>query len=144
MRDNNSWTGTGTLVADPEVKFLPDGTPCATVRLACNRADKKVGDTWEKQPADFFNLVFWKYQATKAGTLKKGNRIAVTEGRLRQRSWETPEGQKRSAIEIIVDDFVVAAFINTKTDVPADTIPDQPAPAYEDIPQADDTDDVPF
>lgn len=146
MKSINRWTGDGTLVRDPEVRFLADGTAMAKARIACNKADKKIADgQWEKQPSDFFDVVFWKYQAKKAATLAKGDRIAVTDSHLSYRTWEK-DGVKHSKVEIVVDDFVRCAFIDTREnkDNTAPENTDTYVPADHDSTDIPVDEDVPF
>jgi single-strand DNA-binding protein len=96
----------GNITADPELKFLDNGTAKTSFSVA-------VGHYWtdasgEKQEkTSYFDVVAWRYLAEDvARVLEKGVRVIVT-GRLEQRSWEQ-DGAKRSKVELIADDVAVA------------------------------------
>ncbi len=94
---------TGNLTKDPESKDLPSGTALCEMRVACNTR-RKNGQTgeWEDRP-NFFNVKVFGAQAKScARFLAKGRPVAI-DGRLEWREWETQDGTKRQAIEIIAD-----------------------------------------
>jgi single-strand DNA-binding protein len=94
----------GNLTADPELKFTPSGVAVANFRLAVTPRVRD-GDTWKDGDTSFFRVNVWRQQATNiADTLQKGMRVLVI-GRLRTRSWETPEGEQRSVTEIEADEI---------------------------------------
>lgn len=92
----------GNLTRDLELKYGKNGQPVTNARLAVNRAyTTQTGE--KKEEVCFVNVVVWGKQAESCGTyLKKGSAIFV-EGRLQSRSWETPEGEKRSILEVVAD-----------------------------------------
>lgn len=92
----------GNLTRDPELRSTPGGTSVANFGLAVNRRyTNKQGERIED--VDFFNIVVWGRQAENCSTyIRKGNPVAI-EGRLQSSMWETPEGQKRSKVEIVAD-----------------------------------------
>ena len=99
----NSVTLIGNLVEDPELRFTPSGVPMAKIRLAVNRRWRDQSGEWQEDTS-FFGGTVWREQAESAAeSLEKGSRVIVV-GRLEQRSWETPEGEKRSVIEIAIDE----------------------------------------
>ena len=101
---SNSVTLVGNLVDDPELRFTPSGVALAKMRLAVNRRWRDQSDEWQEETS-FFSGTCWREMAENvAESLQKGARIIVT-GRLQQRSWETQEGEKRSAVEITVDEI---------------------------------------
>lgn len=106
MAADNQMTITGTLVDDPELKYTPNGAAVANMRLAWNR--KQKNDTtgqWEDVETGFFSVTAWRSLAENAAeSLTRGMRVIVV-GRLQQRSWETPEGDKRSVVEIVADEI---------------------------------------
>jgi single-strand DNA-binding protein len=76
----------------------------AKVRFAVNRRWRGQDGEWQEQTS-FFTGTVWREQAeTVAESLQKGTRVIVT-GRLEQRSWETDEGDKRSVVEIQIDEI---------------------------------------
>ncbi|MDD5528979.1 MAG: single-stranded DNA-binding protein [bacterium] len=92
---------TGNLTVDPELKYLPDGRAVCNFSIANTRRylDKKTNQ-WIDAPPTFIRIVSFGPSAERLGeTLKKGYAVFV-EGRLQSRSWETPEGDKRSVVEI--------------------------------------------
>jgi single-strand DNA-binding protein len=94
----------GNLTADPELKFTQNGVAVANFRLAVTPRVRD-GDTWRDGDTSFFRVIVWRQQATNiADTLQKGMRVLVV-GRLRMRSWETPEGEQRSVVEIEADEI---------------------------------------
>lgn len=98
-------TVVGNLVADPELRFTPAGAAVANFRVASTprRYDAQSGQ-WVDGDAMFLTCNVWRQAAENAAeTLTKGMRVIVT-GRLRQRSYETREGERRSVYEIEVDE----------------------------------------
>ncbi|HGY92971.1 MAG TPA: single-stranded DNA-binding protein [Planctomycetes bacterium] len=95
----------GNLTRDPETRFLPSGQPVCQLGLAVNRVwtDQKTGE--KREQTCFVDCVSFGRQAeTLAKYMKKGRPIFI-EGRLNYRSWETQEGQKRSKLEVVVENF---------------------------------------
>jgi single-strand DNA-binding protein len=94
----------GNLTDEPEVRFTPNGTQVANFRLAVT-ARVRDGDSWKDGETSFFRVNVWRdLAANVAESLTKGSR-AIVLGRLRTRSWETPEGEKRSATEIEAEEI---------------------------------------
>ena len=90
-------TITGNLTDNPELKHTPNGNLVANFRLAVT-ARIKDGDDWKDGDTSFFRVNVWRQLAEHvAESLTKGDR-AVVIGRLKSRSWETPEGDKRSVV----------------------------------------------
>lgn len=91
----------GNLTRDPELKFTPAGKPVATFGIAVNRVPYTTEQGERVEGVDFFTVVVFARQAeTVHQYLKKGSGVAI-DGRLRYRSWETDEGQKRSVVEVV-------------------------------------------
>lgn len=99
----NNITVLGNITRDPELRFTPNGTAVASFGLAVNRnIQNKNSGEWETQ-VDFFNVTAWyKLAENCAESLSKGDRVLIS-GRLSQDSWESKEGQKRSAVKIIAN-----------------------------------------
>jgi single-strand DNA-binding protein len=96
-------TITGNLTDDPELRFTPTGAPVANFRLAVT-ARVRDGETWRDGDTSYFRINVWRQLAEHtADSLAKGDR-AVVIGRLRSRSWETPEGERRSVVEVEADE----------------------------------------
>lgn len=101
LGDLNSVYLIGRLVADPELRYTQKGTPVCDFRIACSRR-YKIRETGEWQEETLFiNIVAWQRQAETANDyLKKGSAVLI-DGNLRSRQWETSQGDKRSAIEVV-------------------------------------------
>jgi single-strand DNA-binding protein len=107
---------TGNLTSDPELRSLPSGTSVCKLRVACNtrRKDGSTGEWTDK--ANFFDVTVWGAQGENcARYLSKGRPVAI-DGRLEWREWETPEGNKRQAIDIIAD---AVQFLGGRDDAPS-------------------------
>jgi single-strand DNA-binding protein len=92
-------TITGNLTDDPEVSFTPAGAAVCNFRLAVTPRIRQ-GDRWTDGDTSFFRITAWRDLATHIGdSLSKGDRVIV-QGQLRTRSWETPEGERRSVVEV--------------------------------------------
>jgi single-strand DNA-binding protein len=103
MTADNHTTIIGNLVEDPEVRFTNTGIAVANLRVAVTQRVQQDGE-WRDGDTSFFKANVRRGQAENlAESLGKGDRVMVT-GRLRQRSWETPEGDKRSVTEIEADE----------------------------------------
>lgn len=101
---SNNVTLIGNLVDDPELRFTPSGVAMAKIRLAVNRRWRGNDGEWQEDTS-FFNGTVWREQAESAAeSLQKGARVIVT-GRLEQRSWETEQGEKRSVVEVQIDEI---------------------------------------
>ncbi|MHB1784403.1 MAG: single-stranded DNA-binding protein [Acidimicrobiales bacterium] len=98
-------TVVGNVTRDPELRFTPSGQATLSFGLAVNRRwQNRQTQEWE-EAVSFFEVVAWRDLAEHvAESVTRGTRVVVT-GRLEQRSWETPEGDKRSRVEIIADDI---------------------------------------
>jgi single-strand DNA-binding protein len=94
---------TGNLTDDPEVSFTPNGTAVANFRLAVTPRVKD-GEGWRDGDTSFFRITAWRDLATHLGdSLSKGDRVIVL-GQLRTRNWETPEGERRSVVEVTAEE----------------------------------------
>jgi single-strand DNA-binding protein len=95
----------GNLVEDPELRFTPAGQPVARFRVASTPRfrDNSTGE-WKDGDSLFLTCNVWRQAAENtAESLRRGMRVIVS-GRLRQRSYETKEGEKRTVYEVEVDD----------------------------------------
>jgi single-strand DNA-binding protein len=96
-------TITGNLTDDPELKFTPTGAAVVNFRVAVT-ARVRDGEGWRDGDTSFFRVNVWRQLAEHvADSLSKGDR-AVIIGRLKSRSWETPEGERRSVVEVEADE----------------------------------------
>jgi len=100
----NTVTLIGNLTREPEVRYTSSGLAQATFSVAVNRRRlNQQTQEWEESTS-FFDVVCWRELAENvAESLSKGVRVIVT-GRLEQRTWETPEGEKRSRVQVIADE----------------------------------------
>jgi single-strand DNA-binding protein len=96
-------TITGNLTDNPELKHTQGGNQVANFRLAVT-ARVRDGDSWRDGDTSYFRINAWRQLATHVTeSLAKGDR-AVVIGRLKSRSWETPEGERRSVVEVEADE----------------------------------------
>ena len=98
-------TVVGNLTADPELRFTPSGAAVASFTVASTpRTFDKQSNEWKDGEALFMRCSIWRQAAENvAESLQRGMRVVVT-GRLQQRSFETREGEKRTVIEMQVDE----------------------------------------
>ena len=93
----------GNIVADPELRFTPSGAPVANFTVA-NTPRVKSGDEWVDGDPLFIGCSVWRdYAENVAESLTKGMRVIV-QGRLKARSYETREGEKRTVFEMEVEE----------------------------------------
>ena len=99
-------TVVGNLTDDPELRFTPNGAAVANFTIASTpRTFNRQTSTWEDGDALFLRCSVWRQAAESvAESLQRGMRV-IAQGRLRQRSYETREGEKRTVIEMEVDEI---------------------------------------
>jgi single-strand DNA-binding protein len=99
-------TVVGNLTDDPELRFTPSGAAVANFTVASTpRFFDKATNDWKDGDALFLRCSVWRQAAENvAESLQRGGRVIVT-GRLRQRSYETKEGEKRTVVELEVDEI---------------------------------------
>ena len=89
----------GNLTDDPEVRFTPQGTQVGSFRLAVTPRIRQ-GERWTDGETSYLTVTCWRELAAHAAdSLSKGDRALVL-GRLKTRSWETAEGERRSVVEV--------------------------------------------
>ena len=152
---------TGNLTSDPELRSLPSGMSVCKLRIACNtrRKDGASGE-WVDKP-NYFDVTVWGAQGENcARYLAKGRPVAV-DGRLEWREWESQDGGKRQAVDIIADSVQFLSSprdeagggsgggngFSGRSDIPVDTGDFAPAPVgggsqTSSAPTGDD--DIPF
>lgn len=139
----------GNITRDPELRYVPSGSAVATFTLAMNRVYKsQTGE--KKEETSFVRVVVWGRMAEVCGEyLKKGSPVFV-EGRLQSRSWDGPDGQKRSTIEVIATNIqFMRSGAGASKDAPEDVAGGGPKEEISEI-QLDDmsasskSEDVPF
>jgi single-strand DNA-binding protein len=98
-------TVVGNLTADPELRFTPSGAAVASFTIASTpRTFDRNSNEWKDGEALFLRCSIWRQAAENvAESLTRGMRVVAT-GRLKQRSFETREGEKRTVIELDVDE----------------------------------------
>lgn len=98
-------TVVGNLTADPELRFTPSGAAVANFTVASTpRTFDRQSQEWKDGEALFLRCNVWREQAENvAESLVRGSRVIVT-GRLGQRSWDDKEGNKRTTVELTVDE----------------------------------------
>ena len=107
----------GDLATEVDLRELDDGKKVATFLLAVDRTGSAGG-------ADFIRIAAWNRQAEAcASHLGRGKRVAV-DGRLRSRSWEEPDGKRRSAVEVVAK---AVEFLPSQDDGPADAAVEEAA-----------------
>ena len=114
-------TVVGNLVEDPELRFTPSGAAVAAFRIASTPSRfNKDTSKWEDGDSLFLRCSVWRQAAENvAESLQRGMRVIV-QGRLKQREWETKEGEKRTSYEIDVDEvgpslkFATAKVVKTQ------------------------------
>ena len=105
MSNGNSVTLVGNITRDPELRFTPSGQATASFGLAVNRIWNDRQTNERKEAVSFFDVVCWREMAENVSeSLTKGARVVVT-GRLEQRSWDSPDGDRRSKIEVVADEI---------------------------------------
>lgn len=135
----------GNLTRDPELRHTPSGMAVCSLRLAVNSRRKDETGQWVDKP-NYFDITVWGAQGENcAQYLSKGRPVAI-DGRLEWREWETPEGAKRQAVDVVADNV---QFLGGRGDgeggtggsyVPAGTA----APSDADFPSSAADDDIPF
>lgn len=99
-------TVVGNLTADPELRYTQNGLAVANFTIASTpRSFDRASNEWKDGEALFLRASVWRdFAEHVAGSLTKGSRVIVS-GRLKQRSYETKEGEKRTSMELEVDEI---------------------------------------
>jgi len=134
----------GYVGADPEVRYLDSGTPVCNFRLATsevykNKNGERVTNT------EWHNIVLWRGLAELAEKyVKKGTQLYI-EGRIKTRSWDDKDGNKRYTTEIICDSM---QMLGKKTDEPQESQKQEKPGSIEakedNAPENEEADDLPF
>ena len=139
----------GRLTRDPELRFTNKGQAVCRFDLAVNRRYKDATGEW-KDDTSFVPIVVWRESAQRASErLKKGSPVYV-EGRLKSRSWESKDGQKRTALEVQAQRIQFLAKVEGVQD-PEEGMADSAVPvgaSVQEVPPSDTNevveDDIPF
>lgn len=146
----------GNLTRDPEVKFLPSGTPVANFGLAVNESytDQQTGE--RRESACFVDIEAWGRQAEIVGEYFSKGRPILVEGSLRYDSWEAEDGTKRNRLKVRLqrfqfvgrrdDDEMGGGYADAQPAAASTQTPsyqETPAPDVSNAPSATE-DDIPF
>jgi single-strand DNA-binding protein len=105
MASDNQITIVGNLTDDPELRYTANGAAVANFRVAHSTRIRDAAGNWTDGDTSFFTVNCWRSLAENAAeSLTRGTRVVVT-GRLKQRSWENQEGERRTVVEIEADDL---------------------------------------
>ena len=96
----NRITIMGRLVANPELRYTPKGTPVCSIRIACDREVKNADGEYD---TDFIDVVAWRSVAENIARRFAKGRMAVVSGRLQIRNWTDKDGNKRTSAEVVAD-----------------------------------------
>ena len=136
----------GNLTRDPDLKYIPSGTALCEFGIAVNRKFKGK-DGAQRDEVSYFDITAWGRQAETINQYLSKGRPVLIEGRLEQSRCETKEGQKRSKVRVILEQF---QFIGGRGEGgggkreqrPADG--DQGPPPQDDFPMDDNSEEPPF
>lgn len=114
MAGETTITVVGNLTADPELRFTNNGIPLASFTIASTpRTFDRQSNEWKDGEALFLRCTVWReYAENVANSLTKGVRV-IARGNLRQRSYETKEGEKRTSYELDIDEIGPALRYST-------------------------------
>jgi len=125
----------GNLGADPEMRYMADGTAMTSFRVASSRSFTG-SDGERREETEWFPVVTWKKLAELCSQfLQKGRKVYV-EGRLRTRSWDTPDGQRHYRTEVVAESVL---FLDRATGA---QLPEEHEAGHE-VPDVD-AEDIPF
>jgi single-strand DNA-binding protein len=129
----------GRATHDPELKYTPKGNAVCNFGIAVNRRWKdKETNEW-KDDTSFFRVSVFGQTAERCGELLKKGSAVLIEGRLRSRSWNTQDGEKRNIVEIVGFRVQILDKLTPDAEVVPESAPDENV----DIPK-DQLDDIPF
>jgi single-strand DNA-binding protein len=123
----------GNLTRDPELRTIPSGAQVCNFDLAMNRVyTTQAGE--RKEEVCYMTIVVWGKQGENCAQYLKKGRQALVEGHLQQRSWTTPEGQRRSKLEVVAERV---QFLGDGQGSRVTTAPDPDADPPAHVPEAD-------
>jgi single-strand DNA-binding protein len=100
MAQDNQVVIVGNVTRDPELRYTPNGAALVKFGVAVSRRIRDESGQWKDADTSFFDVTAWRTLAENvAESIAQGSRVVVV-GRLRTNSWETPEGERRSKVEI--------------------------------------------
>ncbi|MBM3449406.1 MAG: single-stranded DNA-binding protein [Armatimonadetes bacterium] len=127
----------GRLTRDPELRYVPSGHPVATFTVA---VDRPFANQQGERGTDFIPIVAWRKLAEQASQYLSKGRLVAVEGRLQIRDYETQDGQKRRAAEVVADAIRFLDKGKGSGAAGAQAMPDDVGP----MPTPEDDEDVPF
>ena len=126
----------GNLTRDPDVRVMSNGRPVCNFGLALNRSYKDSEGN-RKEEVTFVDVECFGPRAEAVGRFFTKGRAIFVEGRLKLDQWESKEGEKRSALRVVLDNF---EFVDSKQDSPTSG---RPAASIENTPSPDNKDSEP-
>jgi single-strand DNA-binding protein len=100
MAQDNQVMIVGNVTRDPELRYTPNGAALVKFGVAVSRRVRDENGQWKDADTSFFDVTAWRSLAENvAESITQGSRVVIV-GRLRTNSWETPEGDRRSKVEI--------------------------------------------
>ena len=125
----------GNVGSEPEMRFTPNGNPVTSFRVATNwRYTTSQGE--RREETEWFTVVAWNRLAEQCNQFLGKGRLVYVEGRLRSRTWESQEGEKRVRNEIVADKVT---FLDRQASAPLPEEGAEDAPIGEVSPE-----DIPF
>ncbi len=131
----------GNAGRDPELRMTPNGKPVASFSVAVNRVYTGSEGGERKEETEWFNIVAWQRLAELAQQLIQKGRLVYVEGRLQTRKWQDREGQERTSVEIVANDFRV---LDSRRDREGGMTAATPPAASNDAAGTFDPDEIPF
>jgi len=129
----------GNVGSDPEMRFTPGGKPVTSFRVATNRT-YNTPEGERKEETEWFTVVAWNRLAEQCNQFLNKGRLVYAEGRLRTRTWESPDGLKHYRTEIIANRV---SFLDRKGAAGA-PLAEGEKPAEEPEGEMVEPDDIPF
>lgn len=121
----------GNLTRDPELRYVPSGTAVANFTVAVNRVYKDQAGG-KKEEASFIRVVVWGKMAEICGEYLTKGRPVLVEGRLKSRTWEGQDGQKKSALDVVATNIQFLGARGEKSQKPAGVVsPGESSGAFE-------------
>ncbi len=135
----------GNLTRDPELRYIPNGTPVADFGMAINR-DYTDKEGEKHSETCFVDVVAWRKQAEICEQFLTKGSLVYVEGRLQLDTWETAQGEKRSRYRVVAEriQFLDLKGRTPKAPSPAKAHEESGPPAEADIDQPHAEDDIPF
>jgi single-strand DNA-binding protein len=132
----------GRLGADPEIRYTPSGAEVATFRIATSESwTNKSGEKEER--TEWHRIVAWRGLAKICGEYLNKGKLVYVEGRLRTRSWEDRDGNKRTTTEIEASDMKMLGGVGEASRKAKEAEPESAPPATKE-PATKEEEDIPF